>query len=148
MEEQQRLEKGKRKGGPVLRPGVPYPPINITVLSSQSSAPEMETSASKMAGDPIITSPLDIPGPRDIAVKEYGEWQQPNIADDDLKAAFRQACDVTLEDGLDLKQVYKDQDPEFFIDKGIKKGIARRFVEDIPGWVENVKKVMPIYEII
>jgi hypothetical protein len=38
---------------------------------------------------------------------------------------------MMLENGLDLKQVYKDQDPEFFIGKGIKMGIARRFVEDI-----------------
>jgi hypothetical protein len=37
-----------------------------------------------------------------------------------------------LDDGLDLEQVYKDRDAEFFIGKGIKKGIARRFVEDIP----------------
>ncbi|KAJ5174794.1 uncharacterized protein N7482_000671 [Penicillium canariense] len=89
---------------------------------------------------------LEIPGPRDVAVEEYGERQQSNVTDDNLKAAFRQACNVTLEDGLDLKQVYKDQDPEFFIGKGIKKDIARRFVEDIPGLVQNVKKATHIYE--
>ncbi|KAJ5450421.1 uncharacterized protein N7458_006870, partial [Penicillium daleae] len=49
-----------------------------------------------------------------------------------LKAAFRQAYDIILDDSLDLEQVYKDQDPKFFIDKGIKRGITRRFVEDIP----------------
>lgn len=37
-----------------------------------------------------------------------------------------------LNDGLDLEQVYKDRDLEFFIGKGIKKGITRRFVEYIP----------------
>lgn len=63
-------------------------------------------------------------------VKEYAEWQVLNVTDAALKAAFRQACDVMLENGLDLEQVYKDQDPEF-ISKGIKMGIARRFVEDI-----------------
>lgn len=53
-----------------------------------------------------------------------------------------------LENSLNLKQVYQDQDPEFFISKGIKIGIARRFVQDIQRWVENVKKAIPIYEII
>lgn len=43
-------------------------------------------------------------------------------------------------------QVYRDQDPHFFIGKGIKIGIARRFVEDIGKWVGSVKKVMPILE--
>ena len=66
-----------------------------------------------------------------MAIKEYGEWQESNVTHDSLKAAFRQAYNVMLEDGLDLEQVYKDQDPEFFISKGINRGIARRFVEDI-----------------
>ena len=53
-----------------------------------------------------------------------------------------------LENGLRFEQVYKDQDPGFFIGKGTKMGIAQRFVEDIRRCVENVKKAMPIYEII
>lgn len=93
-------------------------------------------------------SPLEVPGPRDEAVKEYGEWQVSNVTDDNLKAAFRQVCDLMLENGLDLEQVYRDRDPEFFISKGIKMGIARRFIDDIRGWVENVKKAMPLYEMI
>lgn len=72
----------------------------------------------------------------------------PNVTDDTLNAAFRQVCDVMLENGLDLEQVYKDQNPEFFINNGIKMGIARRFVEDIRRWVENVKKAIPICDII
>lgn len=55
---------------------------------------------------------------------------------------------VMLEDGLDLERAYQDQDPEFFISKGIKRGIARRFVGDIRSWVENVKKAILIYEIL
>ncbi len=47
---------------------------------------------------------LEIPGPRDLSVKEYGEWQQSHVTDDGLKNAFRQACDVMLDDGLDLEQ--------------------------------------------
>lgn len=53
-----------------------------------------------------------------------------------------------IENGLDLEQVYKDQNPNFFIEKGIKIGVARRFVEDIGIWVKNVKNAMPVYEIL
>lgn len=70
-----------------------------------------------------------------------------NVTDDTLKTAFRQVCGVMLENDLDLEQVYNDQDPEFFVGKGIKMGIARRFVEDIQRWVQDVKKAIPIHEI-
>jgi len=47
---------------------------------------------------------------------------------------------VALDDGLDLEQVYEDQDPEFFIRSGMKQGVARRFVSDIAGWVKRCKE--------
>ena len=68
-----------------------------------------------------------------------------NVTNNTLKAAFRQVCDLILETRLDIEQVYKDQDLEFFTGKGIKIGIARRFVEDIRRLVENAKKTIPIY---
>lgn len=147
IEEQQRLEKGKRKGGNVLEGGTLYPPININVLPSQSHPPELDITTSKAAVDsarPNDMGPLKIPGFKDVAIKEYGEWLASSVSDDTLKAAFRQACEVTLSDGFDLEHIYKDQDPEFFVGKGIKPGIARSFVENIRDWVENVKKAIPI----
>lgn len=124
-EEQQRLDRDKRKGGNGLGPGGPYPPINIlNVVHSQSAAHELHVSAPKAAVDLNPISPLEIPGPRDAAVTEYGEWQASNVDNDTLKTAFRQVCDVMIENGLDLEQVYKDQDPNFFFEKGIKIGIA------------------------
>jgi hypothetical protein len=42
-----------------------------------------------------------------------------NVDNDTLKTAFRHVCDVMLENGLDLEQAYKDQDPNLFIEKGI-----------------------------
>lgn len=68
------------------------------------------------------------------------------VSDDNLKAAFRQACDVTLSDGFDLEHIYKDQNTGFFVGKGIMTGIARTFVENLRDWVENVKRVLPILE--
>ncbi|KAJ5942289.1 hypothetical protein N7516_002457 [Penicillium verrucosum] len=35
-----------------------------------------------------------------------------------LKAAFREICQIMIENGLDIEQVYDDQDPKFFIGKG------------------------------
>jgi hypothetical protein len=70
-------------------------------------------------------------------VRLYCEWQQSNVADERLKTEFRKACDVSLADGLDLEQVYEDQDPEFFIQSGVKRGVARRFVSDIAGWAKR-----------
>jgi hypothetical protein len=39
-----------------------------------------------------------------------------------------------------------DQNPGFFVSKGVMPGIARTFVENIRDWVETVKKVIPILE--
>ncbi|CAI7646678.1 unnamed protein product, partial [Penicillium pancosmium] len=82
-----------------------------------------------------ISDQLSIDGPRDVAVKEYSAWQETNIVDDNLKAQFRQAYEVTLANGLDLEQIHEDQDPSFFVGKGVAVGIARRFVSDIGKWL-------------
>ncbi|CAG8080349.1 unnamed protein product [Penicillium nalgiovense] len=42
---------------------------------------------------------------RDVPVKEYGDWQVSNVENDSPKTVFREACDVMLENGLDLEQV-------------------------------------------
>lgn len=102
MEEHKMLEKKNRKGGHTIENGLPYPPINIKVLPPQS-ATGLDISAAQAAADPKSLSPLEILGPRDEAVKEYSEWQVSNVTDATLKAAFRQVCDVMLENGLDLE---------------------------------------------
>lgn len=72
-------------------------------------------------------------------MKEYSAWQETNIVDDNLKAHFRQTCEVTLANGLDLEQIDEDQDPSFFVGKGVAVGIARRFVSDIGRWVRHIR---------
>jgi hypothetical protein len=48
------------------------------------------------------------------------------------------ACDVAIDDGLDLEQIYTDNDPDFFIKNGVKKrGVTRRFVHDIPKFAKR-----------
>lgn len=91
---------------------------------------------------------LKIPGLKDVAVKEYGEWLASNVSDDALKAGFRQACDITLSDGFEFEHIYRDQSPDFYVGKGIKPGVARSFVENIRDWVESAKKTMSVLEVV
>ena len=47
------------------------------------------------------------------------------------KQEFKNACDITLEKGFDLRHIYQDQDISVFIANGIKPGIARSWVNDV-----------------
>jgi len=82
---------------------------------------------------------FDIPEPLDMAVGVYSEWQQSRVVDEIRKADIQKACNLALDDGLDLEQIYEDQDPGFFIRKGVKRGVARHFVADIERWVKRYK---------
>ncbi|KAJ6003797.1 hypothetical protein N7540_011192 [Penicillium herquei] len=66
-----------------------------------------------------VNDDFNIPGLRDVAVREYSGWHAANVADDSLKAQFRQAYDIALANGLDLQLIHEDQDPSFFINQGI-----------------------------
>jgi hypothetical protein len=76
-------------------------------------------------------------------VVAYSEWQQSNVIDEAQRVGYQKACDATLQDMLDLEQVFVDQDVEFYTQKGVKRGVARRFVSDIPRWTELYR---PVYE--
>ncbi|KAK1449574.1 hypothetical protein CCUS01_11457 [Colletotrichum cuscutae] len=79
---------------------------------------------------------LEIAGPRDVAVRSYCEWQCSQVESETLKREFWKAYGGALDHGLDLEQVHQDQEPDFFIEQGVKVGVARRFVRDIRKWVE------------
>ena len=104
-----------------------------------SAAYSIAASDTSPAQNGQIVDQLIIDGPRDVAVREYSAWQETNVVDDNLKAQFRQACDATLANGLDLEQIHEDRDPGFFIEKGVAVGIARRFVSDIVRWARHVR---------
>lgn len=103
--------------------------------STLSSVPATPESIGLVSYD--HSARLEIPGLRDIAVKRYCDWQCSQVSDEALKMAYWKACDLTLADGLDLEQVFKDQDAAFYIDNGVKRGIARRFVSDIGTWAQQ-----------
>jgi hypothetical protein len=58
---------------------------------------------------------------------------------DDLREGVQRIRDIALKDGLDLVQIHQDQDPDFFINDGVQAGVAKRFVREIPDWVEQYK---------
>jgi len=80
---------------------------------------------------------LDVPGFLDTAVEEYSNWQQSRVKREDQKDDIQKMCDTALEHGLDVQQLYEDQDPDFFISRGIKLGVARRFIRDFGHWVQK-----------
>lgn len=78
-----------------------------------------------------VMEDLNLTGLRDEAIKDYGIQHESNVGDEKLKAQFQQASNAALTNGLDLRLIHEDQDPLFFIDKGIVVGVARQFVRDI-----------------
>ncbi|KFA48302.1 hypothetical protein S40293_10328 [Stachybotrys chartarum IBT 40293] len=79
----------------------------------------------------------NILGPRDEAIKRYCEWHCAQVMNDEWKRGFARAASITLEEGLDLKHVYIDQNINLYTKGGIKPGIARSWVEDIKKWAEE-----------
>jgi hypothetical protein len=81
-----------------------------------------------------------VDGLLDVAVEEYTEWQQSRVSNETFRENINKARDVTLENCLDLMQIYKDQDLGFFVKHGVKVGAAGRFVCDIGLWVKRRKE--------
>jgi hypothetical protein len=138
-EENQRLEN-KKKTLDNSTVGSMCPPININNFLpaglSQQSMPfpnANEASRAKSA----CAEPIIVHGLLDVAVEEYTEWQQARVSNESFKDNINKARDVTLEHCLDLMQIYEDQDPDFFVKRGVKLGAARRFVRDIGHWVNR-----------
>lgn len=138
-EENQRLEK-RKKGSDSSTIGAICPPININnFLPAGTSQTSMYTPCTNkaMPSQPTWGEPVMIHGLLDVAVEEYTEWQQSRVNNETFRDNINKARDVTLENCLDLMQVHEDQDPEFFVKRGVKLGAARRFVCDIGHWVKR-----------
>ncbi|CEJ61521.1 hypothetical protein PMG11_10052 [Penicillium brasilianum] len=140
LEERQRLEsqQSKNKMGGSWGGSLP---INININGMPPSFQAQVPSSAAIPPQAQVQNDLNIPGLRDVAVKQYTAWHEANVEDDALKAQFRQARDVALANGLDLKLIHDDQNPSFFVDKGIMVGIARQFVRDIGTWVRSLDSV-------
>ncbi|OQE62923.1 hypothetical protein PENNAL_c0256G06018 [Penicillium nalgiovense] len=138
-EENQRFEK-KKKCSDNSTIGSICPPININnFLPAGSSQQLMPSPVANEASRAMsaCAEPIIVHGLLDVAVGEYTEWQQSRVSNEAFRDNITKARDVTLENCLDLMQVYEDQDPDFFVKRGVKVGAARRFVRDIGRWVNR-----------
>ncbi|KAH7201201.1 hypothetical protein DER44DRAFT_841709 [Fusarium oxysporum] len=81
---------------------------------------------------------LVIPKPIDRAVDDYTEWLCDQVEDENWKAGFRSAGSITRADCLDLRHVYQDRDIGYYVNQGVKAGIARSFVQDIKIWADSL----------
>jgi hypothetical protein len=137
-EDQQRLERHQKATN---IPSSSLPPINITnvlpgpLYQAAQPTPLMANDTS----EPSPITPFTVLGLRDAAVKEYCDWHQSKVSNNEWKAEFQKAYDIAIKHGLDLEQIYADQDPSFFTENGLMLGIARRFVTDIKYWVKEHK---------
>jgi hypothetical protein len=139
-EEQQRNERQPKQ--PATAP-TPYPPISITNVlpsSHQTSTASSVDSSTYSGAAPTSFHKLDLPGTLDAAVRLYSEWQQSNFDDEAIKIDVQKARDAALAEGLDLEQMYTDQDHEFFVQKGVRRGVARRYIHDIAEWAKRQKQ--------
>jgi hypothetical protein len=127
-EEQQQLERHQRASH---NAPTGHTPIHITNVLPGPSNPTSSLSEVQ------AKIRLDVPGFLDAAVEEYSNWQQSRVRREDQKNDIQNMCDMALEHGFDLQQLYDDQDPDFFISRGIKLGVARRFIRDISYWVQQ-----------
>ncbi|KAH6646818.1 hypothetical protein BKA67DRAFT_663200 [Truncatella angustata] len=82
-------------------------------------------------------SPIEIPGLRDVNVSKYTSWHYSQVDDEVLKAQFRRCGTLTLEEGYDLEQLHEEQNFQFLVDGGVKVGVAKRFIRDIPKWAKE-----------
>ncbi|KAF9883091.1 hypothetical protein FE257_004099 [Aspergillus nanangensis] len=122
-------------------PAEPGHSIHINVMPSQSPQPSVlatpaDNTPSKANSKPVdsITFPDT---PLEVALDEYSSWQKSRVISQKYQDGIDKARDVALDNGLDLKQIHGDQDPDFFIKHGVKIGVARRFVNEIPRWAEE-----------
>ncbi|CAG8293240.1 unnamed protein product [Penicillium salamii] len=127
MEERHRLKSQQSQKNKLVGTPGSCQPININFNGIQSS-PQQDTS------NPTTASAIVLPS---------NDQHESNVGDENLKAQFRQACNVALANSLNLRLIHEDQDPSFFIDKGIVVSIARQFVRDIGQWVNGVRNVTP-----
>lgn len=142
-EEQQRL--GRRHKSPTTS-AANFPPINITnMLPPQSYQPPLaslpaEIPALDMPSIPTSVNRLNIPGPLDEAVEEYCAWQQSRFTKPKVKEEYQKACNIIIEDCMTLELIYRDPNPKYLMDRGIKRGVAEHIVGDIDEWVQNHKR--------
>ncbi|KAM0362010.1 hypothetical protein ACHAO7_011439 [Fusarium culmorum] len=139
-EEEQSIQR-KRKRSSSSTDARPVTITNVmpTRAGHSSDDHDIRTPSGSVEGSPYALKYLGIPGMRDVNVNKYCIWHCSKNANTVWKMEYKKACDLTLAEGLDLDQVRLDQDAQFFVDKGVKKGIAKRWVSDVEVWFRDME---------
>lgn len=82
-------------------------------------------------------SPLHIPGLRDDAVRAYCEWHCSKVRSQNQKQQYELARELTLERGFDLELISEEGDPQYYLERGVLEGVARRFVRDVKAFLTH-----------
>jgi hypothetical protein len=144
-EERQGIEKRQKVPNPPN--GSMLPSININVGPTQPC--QVSNSSCDRPDTPTPISPVDLDtfGPIEVTVEEYTNWHLAKVSTENFKENIRRARDVVLENCLDLAQLHNPRfGPEFFGKKGVKIGVADRFVNDTKKWLKQRKRKRPTEE--
>ncbi len=137
-EEQQHLDRKRKRRDSGSYPAGRSPTIinnYIPVPPGQGPADGFGRLLPAVDTSPSQSSPLDIPGLRDDAVEAYCECHCSQVRSQNQKQQYGLARDLTLERGLDLELLHEDKDAQFYIERGVLEGVARRFVRDVKAFL-------------
>ena len=133
-EEQQRRDRKSRKvaesaGGPS--------PVTINILPGHGHQTTPPNGRAHSVGpvqvwESSLADDLEIEGSRDVAVRRFSKWLQPQYQDPSLQEEVRKAEQAVLDEAFNLVQIYGGQASDCFIRKKVKRGVADRFMNDIP----------------
>jgi hypothetical protein len=71
---------------------------------------DIRTPSGSVEGSRYALKYLGIPGMRDVNVNKYCIWHCSKNANTVWKMEYKKACDLTLDEGLDLEQIRLGQD--------------------------------------
>ncbi|KAK3360769.1 hypothetical protein B0T25DRAFT_621611 [Lasiosphaeria hispida] len=142
--EQQDLEHRKRKRQGSFSES--SPPIHITNVIPTCCNQDLVSWSTGLTPETrdnsyICHAPkLKIPRLIDKSMHCYCEWLCVGVSGVAWKNGYREACKIALEEGLDLEWLYLAQDVEArsLAEKGVKRGIAIKFVSKVKAWLEEM----------
>ena len=63
------------------------------------------------------------------------EWYCSKVRSQNQKQQYELARELTLERGFDLELISEEGDPQYYLERGVLEGVARRFVRDVKAFL-------------
>ena len=109
----------------------------VNRLPGQSLAKALSGSGPMICASQPPSLAISVPGFREDAVEAYCEWHCSKVRREDQKEQYRLARDLTLDRGFDLELLHENNDAQFYIERGVLEGVARRFVRDVTVFLDQ-----------